>query len=92
MQVLNFLLGTLSDLWDQPATRALVAVAVLMIAVYVGYQVVMALRHSTHTSDMNADSLTENFEEMMLEGDIDPAELRKIKAVLGKNQESPGDE
>ena len=76
----------LSELLSQPIVQALLAVALLMVCVYVGIQVISRLRAATFKTDTNAEDLATNFEEMCLEGDIDEAELRKIKAVLGKTQ------
>ncbi len=76
-------------MWDwlsNPTVRAVLAVAVLMVVIYGGIQVLSRLRGLTSKPDTNTDDLAKNFEEMRLEGDIDEAELRKIKAVLGKSQ------
>ena len=77
-------------MWDwlsNPPVRSVLAVAVLMVVIYGGIQVISRLRDLTIKPDTNAEDLFKNFEEMRLEGDIDEAELRKIKSVLGKSQE-----
>lgn len=80
------------ELLSQPTVQAILAVAVLLVVVAVGYQVVVHLRPTTIKADTSVDHLAQNFEEMQLGGDIDADELRKIKAVLGKTQDSrPGD-
>ena len=82
-------------MWEwlsQPAVQAILAVAVLLVTMAVGYQVLMRLRPTTIKDDTSVDHLAQNFEEMQLGGDINADELRKIKAVLGKTQDSrPGD-
>ena len=72
--------------------QAILALAVLLIAVYVGFLVVMRLRPSTSKADTNVGDLAANFEEMCLEGDIDEAELRQIKTALGKKQATPSED
>ena len=82
-------------MWDwlsYPSVRAVLAVAVVLVAVFGSIQLLSRLRAATIKPDTNHDDLAKNFEEMRLEGDIDEAELRKIKAVLGKSQESQADE
>lgn len=66
--------------------QAVLAVAVLLLVVYFAIQVLLYLRPSTSKAGTSAENLVENFEEMRSEGDIDEAELRKIKSVLGKSQ------
>ncbi len=79
------------DLLSQPNVQAALAVAIVLALSYTGFLVITRLRPSTSKADTNAADLTHNFEEMRLEGDIDDAELRKIKAVLGKTQDTrPG--
>jgi hypothetical protein len=70
---------------SQPAFRAALGIAVLLAGVYAGYQVVIWLRPTTSKPDTSVDALARNLEEMRLGGDIDEAEHRKIKAVLGKH-------
>ena len=82
----------MSEMISNPTVQAVLAVTVLMIVVYVGIQLVVRLRPSTGKADTNAADLTSNFEEMCLEGDIDEAELRKIKTVLGKKQANQSEE
>ncbi|MEM7473668.1 MAG: hypothetical protein AAF483_01610 [Planctomycetota bacterium] len=82
----------MSELIANPTFQAIAALAVLLVAVYVGFQVVMRLRDSTIKADNNVEDLTSNFEEMCLEGDLDEAELREIKTVLGKNQANPSED
>ena len=77
--------------WDwlsQPTVQAAFAVAALLVAVYVGIQVLSRLRASTCKADTSEEDLAQNFQEMRLGGDIDEAELRKIMSVLGKSQET----
>lgn len=71
------------DLLSQPVAQVVLAVAVLMTAVFLAFRVVGHLRPSTHKADTSAGELSKNFEEMQLEGDISEAELRRIKAVIG---------
>lgn len=80
------------ELLSQPAVQAGLAVAILLVAVSVGYAIIVRLRPSTNNTDSSADELVANFEEMRLEGDIDESELRKIKSVLGKSQAKPAGE
>lgn len=77
------------ELFNHPTVQAILAVAVLLIVVYLGIFVLTRLRPSTIKADMSVEDLSANFEEMRLEGDIDEAELRKIKSVLGKSQLNP---
>ena len=79
------------DLLSQPVVQAVLAVAFLLVALMVGYQVLVGLRPSTCKADTSVEELAHNFEEMRHDGEIDDQELRKIKAVLGKTQETrPG--
>lgn len=80
------------ELLSQPTTRAGLAVAVLLAIFYGCFVVITRLRPSTSKADTNVGDLSENFEEMRLEGDIDDAELRKIKAVLGKTLDTQSGE
>lgn len=76
-------------MWDwlsQPTVQTVLAVLVLLAVLYFGFLSLKWLRPSTSKDDMNPLDLAKNFEEMQLEGDIDEAELRKIKAVIGKTQ------
>ena len=77
------------DLLSHPVAQAVLAVAILLAAVYFGFKVLGRLRPSIHKADTSVDDLAQNFEEMQLEGDISEAELRRIKAVLG---EKPAEE
>ncbi|MEM8734131.1 MAG: hypothetical protein AAGG44_07910 [Planctomycetota bacterium] len=77
------------ELLNHPTVQAILAVAVLLIVVYLSILVLARLRPSTSKADMSVEDLAANFEEMRLEGDIDEAELRKIKSVLGKSQLNP---
>lgn len=81
--------GPVLELLNHPTVQAILSVAVLLIVVYLGIVVLTRLRPSTSKADMNVEDLAANFEEMRLEGDIDEAELRKIKSVLGKSQVNP---
>ncbi|MCR9291327.1 MAG: hypothetical protein NXI32_01325 [bacterium] len=84
-----------ASVWDwlsYPAVRAVLAVLVVLVVVFGGIQLLIRLRAATIKPDTNHDDLAKNFEEMRLEGDIDEAELRKIKAVLGKSQDSLAEE
>lgn len=74
---------------ESPVTQAILGLAVLSVVILGAYQLILRIRPSTDTSDMNASDLDENFEEMLVEGDIDEAELRRIRSVLGKSQETP---
>lgn len=76
------------DLLSQPTVRAGLAVGILFVVVYAAIQVVSRLRPSNIKADTSVDELAQNFEEMRLEGDIDEAELRKIKTVLERSQDS----
>jgi hypothetical protein len=70
------------------AWQATLSIAALMAVVYTGFHVAIRLRPTISKPDTSDAALAENFEEMRLEGDIDEAELRKIKAVLGRIQKS----
>lgn len=78
----------LLEMLSNPKVQAVLAVAAVMIVSFVGYQVVMRLRPSTSKADTNPADAMANFEEMKLQGDIDEGELRQIKTVLGKQQQS----
>ena len=79
------------DLLSQPVVQAVLAVTFLFVALMIGYQVLVCLRPSTCKADTSVEELTNNFEEMRHDGEIDDQELRKIRAVLGKTQETrPG--
>ena len=73
---------------SQSNVQATVGIAVLSVVVYFGIQVAIRLRPTTIKPDTNIDALSQNFEEMQLEGDIDEAELRKIRAVIGKTHDA----
>ncbi len=75
------------DWFSSPIVQALLGVAVLLAAVYVGWQAIIALRPSTCKVDTNVDRLAQNFEEMQLEGALSDEELRTIKSVLGRTQD-----
>lgn len=68
------------------AVQAILAILGLMVVVFVGFQVLTALRPSTSKADTSPPSLGQDFEEMYLEGDVDAEELRRIKTVLGKQE------
>ena len=70
------------------ALQAGLAVAVVLVAGYIGYSVVRYLRGATSKDDTAAADLTLNFEEIRREGDISEAEFRTIQSVLGKTQSS----
>jgi hypothetical protein len=75
-------------MWEwlsMPAVQAAAAIAIVSAAVYIGLRVALALRPATSKADTNVEELAQNFEEMRLEGDISPEELRTIRAVLGKS-------
>jgi hypothetical protein len=71
---------------SQPALQATVSVAVIIAVMWLGFHVAIRLRPTTSKPDTSAVAWAQNFEEMRLEGDIDDAELRKIKAVLGEKR------
>lgn len=75
------------DLLSQPKVQALLSTLVLLIAMFVAYRIIEALRPSTSKDDTSDLALGRDFEEMQLEGDIDEEELRSIRAVLKKTQE-----
>lgn len=72
------------EILQQPTVQAVLSVAIVLALVYAAIVVIGRLRPSTIKADTSVEDLAANFEEMRLEGDIDEAELRKIKAVLGK--------
>jgi len=76
------------ELLSQPSTRAFMAVVVLLVVVYAGVWVLKGLRPSTSKADTSAYGLAQKFQEMQHEGDIDGSELRKIKAVLERTQDT----
>lgn len=73
------------EMFSHPAFQAAISVAVLLAVVFVAFQVAKRLRDATLTGDMNMLDLSQDFEQMRAEGDLDEAELRRIKAVIGKN-------
>lgn len=75
------------DLLSKPTAQAIISVIVLMVVVFVAVKVVTRMRGLTRGSDISDNDLAENFEEMLAEGEIDEAELRKIRAVIGKTQD-----
>ena len=75
------------ELLTIPTVQAAAAVLVMSAAVFVGWQVALALRPATSKADTSVDDLAQNFEEMQLGGDISCEELRTIRAVLGKTQD-----
>lgn len=78
-------------MWEtlsQPAVQAAISMAVLLAVVFVAFQVAKRLRDATRTSDMNVGDLAQDFEQMQAGGDLDEAELRRIKAVIGKKHGS----
>ena len=75
------------DLLDIPVVQAILGVTLLLVAIYVGYRVIVALRPSTSKADTSVHDLLNDFEEMQLEGDINAQELRSIKALLGNSQQ-----
>jgi hypothetical protein len=72
------------EILQQPTVQAVLSVAGVLLVVYAAILIIGRLRPSTIKADTSVEDLAANFEEMRLEGDIDDAELRKIKAVLGK--------
>lgn len=72
------------EILQQPTVQAVLSVAIVLALIYAAIVVIGRLRPSTIKADTSVEDLAANFEEMRLEGDIDEAELRKIKAVLGK--------
>ncbi len=86
-------------MWEwlsHPTAQVLLALAVLFVAVFIGFQVIKSLRPvigedpATSKYDTNADDPAQNFDEMLSQGDISEAELRRIKTVLGKSQDTRG--
>lgn len=76
------------DLLSQPVVRVLLGLTILCPIVYFAAMVIKALRPATVTDDTSDDQLFGNFEEMLRDGDIDDAELRRIQAVIGTSQQA----
>ncbi|MFK7735514.1 MAG: hypothetical protein AB8B50_05790 [Pirellulaceae bacterium] len=74
------------EILQQPTVQAVLSIAVVLALIYAAIVIVGRLRPSTIKADTSVEDLAANFEEMRLEGDIDDAELRKIKSVLGKTK------
>lgn len=74
------------EILQQPTVQAVLSIAVVLALIYASIVIVGRLRPSTIKADTSVEDLAANFEEMRLEGDIDDAELRKIKSVLGKTK------
>ena len=64
--------------------QAVLAALGLMVLLYVGYRVILALRPSISIDDSSPSTLLSEFEEMRFEGDINEEELRSIRAAAGK--------
>lgn len=80
------------DLLNHSALQGVLGLVVLFAAIYIGCRIIMALRPATGKNDTNVYPLAENLEEMLREGDIDEAELRRIRAVLGTSQDTRASE
>ena len=82
------------ELLSRPAVQATLGVGVLLVVAYCAIQLILRLRPTTSTAHTSVEDLVANFEEMQLEGEINEAELRKIRAVLGKSKahQRPSDE
>jgi len=63
--------------------QAILAVGILMGLVIVGVLVVQSFRGGAADKGHSANELLSNFEEMRSRGDINDADYRKIKSVLG---------
>jgi hypothetical protein len=63
--------------------QAILAVGVLIGLVIVGVLIVQSFRGSAVRKGPTANELLTNFQEMRSRGDIDDADYRKIKSVLG---------
>ena len=75
------------DLLSQPKVQAVLSAAGVLIAIFVAYRVIEALRPSTSKDDTSGPDLARDFEEMRLGGDINEEELRSIRAVLEKTHD-----
>jgi uncharacterized membrane protein len=63
--------------------QAILAVGVLIGLVIVGVLIVQSFRGGAADKGSTANELLSNFQEMRSRGDIDDADYRKIKSVLG---------
>ena len=75
MQMKQFLLSTPAQL--------VIWLTVLAVLVAIGGYIVGRLRDRSDDERLTANELLSNFREMHDQGDIDPAEFRNIKTVLG---------
>lgn len=76
------------DLLNHPTVQACLSVVLILAIACAGYWVAKAVRPAIGIADTNDDGIAQNFAEMQREGDISEAELRRIKAVLGKSQQT----
>ncbi len=63
--------------------QAILGISVLIGLVIVGVFIVQSFRGGTADKGSSANELLANFQEMRSRGDIDDADYRKIKSVLG---------
>ena len=73
----------MKDFLLSPLPQVVIWMAVLSIIVVMGIYVVGRFRDRTDDNRQTADQLLTNFRELHHQGDIDDAEFRTIKTVLG---------
>ena len=77
------LLASMHQPSAETLVQAILAVGVLIGLVIVGVLIVQSFRGGAANKGPAANELLANFQEMRSRGDIDDADYRKIKAVLG---------
>ena len=71
------------DFLQSPAAQAIIWLTVLLVLLVVACYVVQRYRDRTGDDRPTANELLTNFRDMHHEGDIDDAEFRRLKTVLG---------
>lgn len=74
------------EMLNGSAVRAGLGIGLVMVITYFGFRFTRGLRRSTCKDDTSLTGLTAEFEEMQIEGDISPEELRNIMAVMERNR------
>ncbi|QDV15223.1 hypothetical protein CA51_51360 [Rosistilla oblonga] len=78
----------MSDLFATPTAQSVFSLLILSILIAIGVWLVARFRGGTDEDREPGSEVLSNFEEMLREGDISPAEFRTIEAVVGEKLNS----
>ncbi|QDS86081.1 hypothetical protein EC9_02390 [Rosistilla ulvae] len=73
----------MSDLFATPTAQTVFSLLILCVLIAIGIWLVSRFRGGADEDREPASEVLSNFEEMLREGDISPAEFRTIEAVVG---------